>query len=112
LLPSRLKVGCVAVFSERKVQINPMAVLNPIFSGSHGGGFFVCRMRFRGRNTGHDDAASTASLRANLPASTLYEMGKRVLNAPFDGDAPTDNGLQTLKDWVGLKVMAQEVTIG
>ena len=55
---------------------------------------------------------AAVTLRANLPASTLYEMGKRVLNAPFDGDAPTDNGLQTLKDWVGLKVMAQEVTIG
>lgn len=47
-----------------------------------------------------------------LDADDMYQMGKRVLTVPNDMDRHTDNSLQTLRDFIGARVMAREVTIG
>lgn len=51
-------------------------------------------------------------LRCGVDPSDLFSMGKRVLLAPEDGDRPTDNSLQSLRDFLGARVLAKEVTIG
>lgn len=51
-------------------------------------------------------------LRAGIDPSDLFEAGKRVLTVPFDGDKMGSDSLQSLKDFVGLRILAKEVTIG
>ncbi|WP_269929976.1 hypothetical protein [Aminobacter sp. HY435] len=51
-------------------------------------------------------------LRCGLEPSALFGMGRKVLLAPEDGDRPTDDSLQSLRDFLGARVMAKEVTIG
>lgn len=51
-------------------------------------------------------------LRTYTDPASLYAMGTRVLTAPAEGDRPTDDALQSLRDFIGAKVLAKEVTIG
>jgi hypothetical protein len=51
-------------------------------------------------------------LACGLDPSDLHGMGKRVILASAEGDAPTDNALQSLRDFIGARVMAREVVIG
>lgn len=55
---------------------------------------------------------ATMCLRCGLDPSDLHAMAKRVLNAPDEGDVPTSNSLQVLRDFVGARIMNKEVTIG
>lgn len=55
---------------------------------------------------------AAVTLRAGLDPHDLYEMGKAVITAPPDHDKLADAQLQTIRDWVGMKVLAKEVTIG
>lgn len=51
------------------------------------------------------------ALRTGMDPHDLYGMGKKVLTAPEDGDRPTDNALQSLRDFIGARVMGKEVTV-
>jgi hypothetical protein len=50
-------------------------------------------------------------MRCELDPEALHTMGRRVIMEPSEGDAPTNGSIQVLKDWAGLKLMAQEVSI-
>ena len=47
-----------------------------------------------------------------LDPEDMFNMGKRVLYSPDDGDRPTNNSLQSLKDFMGGRVLGREVTVG
>jgi len=51
-------------------------------------------------------------LACGLDARELHDMGRKVILAPAEGDAETDNSLVSLRDFIGARVMAREVTIG
>ncbi len=48
--------------------------------------------------------------RSGKDPEDLYRMAGRVLDAPEDGDRPTDNSLQSLKDFAGARIMGQAVS--
>lgn len=54
---------------------------------------------------------ATMCLKTGLDPEDLYRMGKRVLLAPAEGDHVTDNMGQVLKDFLGARIMQQEVTV-
>lgn len=50
-------------------------------------------------------------LKTGLDPRDLHQMGLRVLLAPDEGDHVTGNSAQVLKDFLGARIMAQEVSI-
>lgn len=50
-------------------------------------------------------------LKTGCDPKDLHDMGKRVLLAPVDGDHVTENSAQVLKDFLGARIMQQEVSI-
>lgn len=51
-------------------------------------------------------------LKANITASELHNMGKRVLLSHGKAeDGPSSNSLQVLQDMLGARIMAREVTV-
>lgn len=53
------------------------------------------------------------TLRTGKDPHDLFEMAKRVILQPLDGThKEADTQIQVLRDWVGLKVLAKEATIG
>lgn len=51
-------------------------------------------------------------LRCGIDPYDLHQMGMKVLTAPDEGDHVTGNSLQVLRDFIGARIMAKEVTIG
>lgn len=54
---------------------------------------------------------SALCMRCGLDPEAVHTMGRRVIMEPTEGDAPTNGSVQVLKDFAGLKIMGQEVTI-
>lgn len=50
-------------------------------------------------------------MRCGLDPEAVHTMGRRVVMEPTEGDAPTNGSVQVLKDFAGLKMMGQEVSI-
>lgn len=51
------------------------------------------------------------TLRCGLDPQDLHHKGLRVLQAPEEGDRPTDATIQVLRDFAGARLMGKEVTI-
>lgn len=54
---------------------------------------------------------SALCMRCGLDPEALHTMGRRVIMEQSEGDAPTNGSVQVLKDFAGLKLMGQEVSI-
>lgn len=50
-------------------------------------------------------------IKTGLNPEDLYQMGKRVLLARDEGDHVTGNSAQVLKDFLGARLMQQDVTV-
>lgn len=55
---------------------------------------------------------ATYCRRCNLDPADVHGIALRVLDAPDEGDTPTGNALQVLRDFIGARVLNKEVTIG
>lgn len=49
--------------------------------------------------------------RCGLDPEETYNMGRRILHAPTEGDAPTGNALESLQEFITGRVMAKDVVI-
>lgn len=49
--------------------------------------------------------------RCGIEPSAAHGMGMKVLEAPWEGDKQTDTTLQVLRDFAGVRLMGQEVSI-
>jgi hypothetical protein len=55
---------------------------------------------------------TTLCLKTGIDPKDLCDMAKKVITAPDEGDTITGNSLQVLRDFLGARIMQQEVTIG
>lgn len=54
---------------------------------------------------------ATMCAKTGMDPAELHAIGKRILFAPAEGDHVTENSAQVLKDFLGARIMQQEVTI-
>ncbi len=54
---------------------------------------------------------ATLCYRCQVEPQQLHEMGLKVLKQPFDGDTKTGATLEALRDFAGIRVMGQDVSV-
>lgn len=52
------------------------------------------------------------SMRSGMDPEDMYQMGKKVITSPMNFEKTSSNSLEALRDFIGGRVMGQEVTIG
>jgi hypothetical protein len=50
-------------------------------------------------------------MKTGLDHAELHNIGKRIINAPAEGAHATENSVQVLKDFLGARIMQQEVSV-
>lgn len=55
---------------------------------------------------------ATMCARCRLDPQEMHRVAMRIITAPEDGDRPTDGNIQVLRDWAGVRLMAQDVSLG
>lgn len=55
---------------------------------------------------------ATLCARCRIDPQEMHRVAMRIITAPEEGDKPTDANIQVLRDWAGVRLMAQEVSLG